>query len=159
RSGAGANIWSGPVTLTNAGINSTVALGVDAGSLAINAAIGQTAGVNVVKVGPGTLVFGGTTANTFNGGTTTIAEGGRGLNKTPGGNALNAQTIVVGDNVGAGTDQLVWMASNQLNNQSFPTTVQGSGVLNLNNFSDTIANTVTVVSGLAASASVATGTG
>src|SRR5207249_4153397 len=57
RSLAGSNTWTGNVTLTNAGFNSTVALGVDAGTLAINAPIGQTAGVNVAKVGAGVLEF------------------------------------------------------------------------------------------------------
>src|SRR5262249_11147654 len=75
RSIAGANTWAGNVTLTNAGQNAQVNFGVDAGSLAINAPIGQSASVNVTKVGAGTLVFGGSSANTYNGGTTTIAEG------------------------------------------------------------------------------------
>ncbi len=64
RSLAGTNAWTGPVTLTNAGNNSLVVLGVDAGTLAINAAVGQSANVNVTKAGAGVLEFGGTAANT-----------------------------------------------------------------------------------------------
>src|SRR5262249_16537329 len=128
---AGANTWAGNLTLTNAGFNSTVVVGVDAGSLALNGAIGQTANVNVTKVGPATLDFAGSLANTYTGGTTTIAEGTLRLNKSGGVDAISSQAIQIGDNVGgAGADQLIWLGSNQVNDGA-SITVQGSGVLNL----------------------------
>src|SRR5262249_26060819 len=96
---------------------------------------------------------------TYTGGTTTIAEGTLRLNKPAGGDAITAQAIQGGDNGGAaGADQLVLANSNQINDGA-TITVQGSGAPNLNNQNEPVNNTVTLISGISSSTSVATGTG
>src|SRR5262249_26997473 len=103
RSTNGSNTWSGLVSLTPT--NTQVGIGVDAGSTlcmtgVVQLVSGQT-GVGILKLGGGTLEFGGSLPNTFTG-TTTVRAGTLNLNKTPGLNAI-AGPLVVGDD-GGGTN-------------------------------------------------------
>ncbi len=94
----------------------------------------------LVKTGTGTLTLSGTSANTFTG-DTTVNAGTLILNKT----AVTAVSgnLIVGD--GTGTDTVQLGGNNQIANGS-TVTVNSSGVLDLNNNSDTVGNT-TVVGG------------
>ncbi len=83
-------------------------------TLQINAQIANTSGNALVKSGDGTLVLGGTMANTYTG-TTYVNAGTLALNKTAGVNAI-AGNIVVGD--GRGTDILRLDADEQIANTS-----------------------------------------
>ncbi|HYF48890.1 MAG TPA: autotransporter-associated beta strand repeat-containing protein, partial [Planctomycetota bacterium] len=127
--------------------------------LIVSAAIsGTAAGAGITKTGDGTLQLSGTASNTYTG-TTTVSTGTLQLNKTAGLNAI-AGPLVIGD--GAGTDSVELLASNQIAN-SAAVTVSTSGVLDLNNFSETLGNAastfLTLESGAASAASVRTGTG
>ena len=80
RSLGGTNEWAGTVTFTN----NWARWAVDSGTLTINGAIGQdAAGRGMDKIGAGTLVFAGSTSNTYTG-NTNIYEGTLRLAKTGG---------------------------------------------------------------------------
>ncbi|HZJ17069.1 MAG TPA: autotransporter-associated beta strand repeat-containing protein, partial [Chthoniobacteraceae bacterium] len=161
RSVAGSNTWAGRVDLRQDQGTNYEAIGVDAGTLIVNGIVSSNAGINFSKVGLGTLEFAGSTANTFTGGTFIVNEGTWRFNKTAGVDAVTAFGIQVGDNIGgAGADQLILAASNQINDGA-TLTVTSSGALNLNNQSDNVNPVVTLNSGLgvAAVASLTTGSG
>lgn len=90
------------------------------------------AGGGLTKTGTGTLTISGTAKNTFTG-ATTVNAGTVVLAKTAGLDAIKG-TTTIGD--GVGTDIVRLGASNQFNTGSI--TINSSGLLDLNNFSDTI---------------------
>jgi fibronectin-binding autotransporter adhesin len=138
----GSNTLSGAITL---GSNSLV--GADSGtSLTMSGVISGT-GFNLTKVGAGTVTLSGGTANAYTG-STIVNEGTLILSKTAGSVAI-AGPLTIGD--GAGTDVVQLNASSQIS--TVAVTINSSGQLNLNNFSNTI-GTLTLTGG-----SVTTGTG
>src|SRR5262249_37352772 len=84
-----------------------------------------------IKVGSGTLELAGTGGNGFLG-TTEVDAGELDLHES-GGNAVSGP-LVIGD--GTGTDIVKLLANNQIGDTS-PVTINSSGVLDLNGFSDT----------------------
>ncbi len=88
----GDNAWNGAVVLTG---NSRVF--VQANSLAINGAISESAaGSGLRKAGLGTLTLGGTTANTYTGGTIVQDYGVLQLNKSAGVAAIPGDLTIIG---------------------------------------------------------------
>jgi len=98
--------------------------------------------VGILKSGFGTLVLGGSTSNTFTG-TTSVNEGTLALAKTGGAQAMTGPISVGDNNVQsgfAGSDILEYRGNDQLPDWLVPVTVNGTGLINLNGFSDTIGN-------------------
>lgn len=97
----------------------------------------------ITKAGPGTLTLAGSSANTFTG-SLTVNAGTVALAKTAGTNAV-AGPITIGDGIGAASSAAVRLdASNQIANSGGLVTINADGVLQLNNFTesiDTIAGT------------------
>ena len=137
---------SGIVNLGSVARTFTVAPGSSSAGLLVTAEVRGTGGL--IKAGAGILTLAGTTANTYTG-ATTVNAGTLSLSKPAGTNAF-AGPLVVGDF--AGSDQAVLTADNQIPN-TVPVTVNGSGILDLNNRSDSIAS-LAMTGGL-----VTTGTG
>ena len=104
----------------------------------LNGPIGQdAAGRGIVKAGIRTLSIGGSAANTFTG-PATVNEGTLLLNKSGGVNAIAGSALIVGDGVGGSqVDVARLLTSNNIGNAT-PVTVNSSGLLDLNNFDDTI---------------------
>src|SRR5262249_43433815 len=97
------------------------------------------------KVGHGAVQFAGSTANAYTG-LTTVNDGTLQFNKPAGVNDI-PNNLVIGDGSGAaGSAVAQWLASNQVPD-SANVTVQSDGKLDLQGFSETIAN-LTVNSGL-----------
>ncbi len=104
-------------------------------ALTLNGPIGGSGGLT--KIGPGRLVYSGSTANTYSG-LTTVNEGELDLNKPAGIQAIKpyGPGLVIGD--GIGSDSVVCYNGNQFNSVVTPVTINSSGVLNLNGYSDVI---------------------
>ncbi|WP_425614644.1 autotransporter-associated beta strand repeat-containing protein [Anatilimnocola sp. NA78] len=138
--------------------------GASGTDLTVSSAIVDGTGLQslgIIKSGFGSLELGGTGANTLSG-TTTVQEGTLLLNKT-GGNAL-AGPLTIGDanpqSGFAGSDAVRYLQPNQLPDYGALVTITPTGLLDLNNHSDTIGvadvqNALSVQAGGA----VATGTG
>ncbi|HEY5311373.1 MAG TPA: autotransporter-associated beta strand repeat-containing protein, partial [Pirellulales bacterium] len=141
----------------------TVNDGASGDDLVISAAISDGNGIfngGITKVGLGTMQFTGSTANTYTG-TTTINEGTLELNKTPGVNALTGPLTVGEGSLGAGgaDSQVVrLLASNQING-ALAVTVNSTGLLDLNGFSDTIGTGPDMVALTINGGNVSTGAG
>ena len=126
----GTNTWDGTVTLaadavinifTNARLNLSNVLG---------------GGGGLTKTGPGTLVFSGASANTYLG-NTVVNEGALELDKGPTDGAIPNGTLTIGDGTGGiNADIVREMDSYQIG--SIPITINNSGLLDLNGFSDTV---------------------
>ena len=119
-----------------------------------NGAIFGNGAVNVGAGGVGWIYFGGSTGNTYTG-TSLLSSGPIGLGKSSG-NSLCGTITVQGTMSGnfPGTGNLVWLASNQISDDSDVSVVTSGGVLNLAGFTDTI-NGLSLTAG----SSVATGAG
>jgi autotransporter-associated beta strand protein len=132
----GPNTWAGAVNALGANASvSAIFAPIGGSSLILSGIIGGTAGSVLTTTGDPILtsvVFSGTSGNVFPG-TVRIKQGLLVLNKSSG-NAI-AGALVVGD--GAGTDAVRLQRANQIADTS-PVTINSSGVLNLNGFSDTI---------------------
>ncbi|MCO6457780.1 MAG: autotransporter-associated beta strand repeat-containing protein [Pirellulaceae bacterium] len=145
RSLAGANTWTGNIDLES---NPTT-FGIDAGSLQVSGQlVGDlntlvSTGNGLTKHGGGTLELGGPNPNNFTG-QTTVNQGTLILNKPAGVDAIGGN-LVVGDALGGdNADQVILMADEQIAHVAARThTVQASGLLNLNGFSETIGHNST----------------
>ncbi|MDB6028100.1 MAG: Extracellular serine protease precursor [Verrucomicrobiales bacterium] len=131
---SGTNSWSGPITLeSDALINS----GAGTAKLTLSGAIDGAGGFT--KTNTGTLVFNGTDANTY-AGTSVLADGTLQLGKaflTFGVQSIPGP-LVIGTTNGASRSDIVQLTfQNQIANNS-AITLNGSGKLDLNNFSDTV---------------------
>ena len=108
---AGNNTWSGPITLI---VNQNHGFGVDAGTLFLTGAIGQTGNAGIIKQGNGTLEIGGIFPNTYTA-NTVVRQGTVNFNKIAGVNAFPGGTLVVGDEGGgANADKAVFLRANQI---------------------------------------------
>ena len=130
-SGPSTNSWRANFTLGSA---CSVDIWTDS-ALTLNGPIGGSGGVT--KIDLGTLIYSGSTANTYSG-LTTVNEGELDLNKPAGIQAIKAYGpgLVIGD--GTGNDKVVCQNNNQIFSAVTPVTINSSGVLNLNGYSDVI---------------------
>lgn len=126
------NSWAGNITVAEDAV-----FDVAAGQLTLSGVLaGGAAGRTLTKRGTGTLVYTGTTANTY-AGATAVAEGVLQLNKTAGTNAL-AGNLIVGDGTGnAGSDIVRLLAADQIADAA-AVQVGTSGLLDLNGQSETV---------------------
>lgn len=130
-SGEGVSSWSGNITL-----NTNLSVGITTGdTLTLSGAISGSG--DFVKNGVGTVRFSGTSNNTYTG-TTWVNFGTLELFKTGGGVTAVPGTLIVGnDGGGPSSDVVRLLLSNEIANTSL-VTVNSSGLLDLNNFSDTV---------------------
>ncbi len=134
----GSNTWASPITLaTNSTLGNTVTIGADTGTtLTLGATNGTAAtigdngaGINVTKVGSGTLVESGTYSNTY-GGLTTVNGGTLQLNVT--GTAVPGSLVVGNGTSPAGSEVVTLEQSNQIGSGTSTVTVNSDGVFNEN---------------------------
>lgn len=93
---------------------------------------------SLTKAGTGTLTLSGTGANS-NSGTIAINDGTVALAKTAGTNAIGGATVNVGDSSGAAASAVLRLdASNQIADYAGLITLNADGVLQLNNFTESI---------------------
>ncbi|HEY5314876.1 MAG TPA: autotransporter-associated beta strand repeat-containing protein, partial [Pirellulales bacterium] len=122
----------------------TVNDGATGDDLVISAAISDGNGLfssGITLSGLGTVQFAGSAANTYTG-TTIVNSGTLELNKTPGVNALTGPLTIGDGGYGSGgqnSDVVRLLASNQLN-AAVNVTINSTGLLDLNGFSDTVGN-------------------
>ena len=118
------------ITLATANVTVDVAVGVN---LSLAGSLGGSVGVT--KIGPGTLTYSGSTANTYSG-FTTVNEGELDLNKPYNVEAIAAYGLglVIGD--GIGTDTVHYLNDKQIFSDVTPVTINSSGVLDLNGHVD-----------------------
>ncbi len=140
------NLTTGNLYMSTATRQLTVAdayttAGVDQVGLIINSVVSGAAGLGITKAGAGTLVLNPVAADGYTG-VTTINEGTLQLGSFAG--VLIDGNVVVGNNIGSANytagDKLQVLklgASNQILNTA-TVTINDSGLLNLNNFSNTI---------------------
>ncbi len=130
----GTNIWEGNVTLASDTVVSATALLGHVSALNFAGAISGAGGL--AKNGLGNLVFSGFTANTYSG-ATLVNEGTLQLAKFAA-DAIGSGAFIIGDGIGgADADVVQELGPNQLNS-AVPITINSSGLLDLNNFSDTV---------------------
>lgn len=160
---AGNNVWQGTV----AGQGNIVlggnpsGVGVVAGTTLTFGGLGIVTGAQSLgKTGPGTLELAGSVTNTYTG-NTYVNEGTLLLNKSGAAIAINGGEIMVGDSQGGDNADVLLYAStagtDQIGNRVIRVT--SSGLLNLNNVSDTNNNTIVLDVGPTISANIATGGG
>lgn len=130
---SGTNTWSGPVVLTKTTPNPNVFLGAEGGTLTLSGVVSGTAGLT--KVGTGTIVLGGSSANTY-AGITRVNAGLLSLDKSSG--LAIPHALIVGDGVGgANSDELRLLQNEQILNAA-AVTVMSSGFVNLNGLTETL---------------------
>ncbi|HSU54459.1 MAG TPA: autotransporter-associated beta strand repeat-containing protein, partial [Candidatus Dormibacteraeota bacterium] len=122
--------WAGAITL-----NGDVFINVFGGTFTNSGAITGTGGVT--KGQTGTLIYAGAGLNTYSG-DTVVNTGTLELSKTVATAGIVNGTLTIGDDLGgADTDIVREMGPNQINS-SVPITINSSGLLDLNDFSDAI---------------------
>ncbi|HEY5313448.1 MAG TPA: autotransporter-associated beta strand repeat-containing protein, partial [Pirellulales bacterium] len=148
----GNDTWNGNVTVSTA---SNVGV-VSGTTLTINGVIGGAFGLT--KILPGTLVFGGSSANT-NTGTTTVSEGTLLLSKPAGVDAIAAGGLLaVGNDAGGPDSDLVQLTAANEIDPAASVTIDSTGQLELNGFNQALAG-VTMEFGPTQSALVTTESG
>lgn len=130
---AGANTINNNITFSNINITILVSNSVSltlAGSLSASVFV-----TNVTKIGLGTLIYSGSTGNTYTN-LTTVNEGELDLAKS-GVQAIApyGAGLMIGD--GSGTDTVRYLGGYQIFSVVTPITITSSGVLDLNGYSDT----------------------
>jgi autotransporter-associated beta strand protein len=118
---AGSNFWAGPITLAR----DTTIRADSAITLQLGGAIGGTGSLS--KIGPGTLIFSGTNANSYDG-TTTVARGSLLLAKADGTNAVPGD-LIIGDGVGGANADVVQLLADSQIRDSSAVTITSSGLL------------------------------
>lgn len=128
---AGSLTASGPVSL---GSNTLTVSG--AGNTTLSGVVGGNGGIT--KTDAGTLTLSGTGANSFSG-TLAINDGTVALAKTDGTNAIGGATVNIGDGSGAAASAVLRLdASNQIADHAGLITIASDGVLQVNNFTESI---------------------
>ena len=135
----------------NLGSSTRVIATTSSGTTTLSGVVSGTGGLT--KDGTGVMQLSGSSANTYSG-STLVNAGTLLLAKTAGVNAV-AGAVTVGDGAGgAGTDILRLSAANQIDDTA-AVTISGSGLLDLNGFSETVQS----VSSSAATSQIALGAG
>jgi len=129
-----ATIQTNVVLLGNTTIN-VATNGGSPGTLTINGGISGTG--SLTKLGVGTLTFAGSPGNTYSG-ATFVNEGTLSLNKSSLFAIPSGEALVIGDGIGADDADVVRYGGNNMINSSSPITINGSGLLDLDGFSDTL---------------------
>jgi fibronectin-binding autotransporter adhesin len=131
--------------------NATIEVATN-GALELNGPISGAGGIT--KTSPGRMRFSGTSANNSYTGPTVVKDGLLELAKSGSYYGIGYGSLTVGDGTGAAGSAIAReLASYQLG--SIPITVNSDGVLDLNNYSDTVGNSLTLNGG----GDVMTGTG
>jgi autotransporter-associated beta strand protein len=126
---SGAGSWAGQILLEG-----DVSINVFGGSFTNSGPIVGSGGIT--KGQSGTLIFSGNNANTYAG--STVVNQGLLLLSKPSGVAIFGSALVIGDDLGgADADIVRETAPNQIFS-TLPITINSSGLLDLNNFSDAI---------------------
>ncbi|WP_254512258.1 autotransporter-associated beta strand repeat-containing protein [Anatilimnocola floriformis] len=154
---SGTVTWTGNMDLSN----SNASIGVESGAtLIVSGVIANQTGstMRLLKAGAGTLRLTGTQANVYRG-DTVVLQGTLELGKTAGVNAIGGN-LVIGDNIGGDNAAAVrLLANNQIPHIEYfgaaltTTTMNSSGLLDFNGFTDTIGN-LTMVEGSTYSADI-----
>lgn len=128
--------WTGPITLQT---NTTVGVVGPDGLLTLSGAITGPGGLT--KIGEGTLVYAGSTTNTYQG-NTQVNEGTLQLSKPSFVGAIRHGTLIVGDGIGAvASARVLWTENSQLtermswplfNHALVPVVVNADGLADLN---------------------------
>ena len=127
---SGTASWAGPITL-----NDDVVVNVFGGTFTHSGVISGIGGIT--KGQAGTLIFSGSSGNTYSG-DTVVNTGVLQLSKNSGLFAVRGSSLVIGDNLGGdGADIVRYTANGQLLS-SVPITINSSGLLDLNNFTDDV---------------------
>jgi autotransporter-associated beta strand protein len=126
----GSNSWAGPITL---GTNSTISVFTNE-FLNLSGPISGTG--DITKIGGGTLIFSGGTANTYSG-STFMNEGTLQLSKTVTDGGI-PHDLFVGDGVGPAVSDVVRLTGNAQIATVSDVTIATSGLLDLNEISEGI---------------------
>jgi autotransporter-associated beta strand protein len=130
----GNNIWDAPIVLTgdtNIGAESGSVLDFDQPIKENLSGMDVKHGANVTKVGAGTIQFTGTTSNTYTG-ITTVQDGTLQLGKSGTGIGIPGKLVVGTGTLSPGSAVLQLLGDSQLQLTTL-TTVNGDGLLDLNN--------------------------
>ncbi len=149
--------WSAPIAMN---ANATIGVSGSSNTLTLT---GNISGVNFVptKILPGTLVFAGTTANTYGNASiaTVVNEGTLLLNKTAGLDAIPAGLLTIGNEFGGPQSDIVELLAAGQIDQNNQVTVSSSGWLNLNGNSQTLGAALTLNFDASYAAQLTTGAG
>lgn len=127
---SGTASWAGPITLNN-----DVLVNVFGGTFTNSGVISGAGGFT--KGQSGTLIFSGASGNTYLG-DTVVNTGVLQLSKNSGLFAVRGSSLVIGDDIGGdGADIVRYTANGQILS-SVPITINSSGLLDLNNFTDDV---------------------
>src|SRR5262249_45044285 len=127
---SGTASWAGPITLLG-----DVFINVFGGTFTNSGPITGSGGVT--KGQTGTLIYAGSGINSYNG-DTIVNIGSLDLSKTVATAGIVNGTLTIGDDIGGDDADVVReRGANQINS-SVPITINSSGLLDLNNFSDAI---------------------
>jgi autotransporter-associated beta strand protein len=127
---SGTASWAGPITL-----NGDAFINVFGGTFTNSGAITGSGGVT--KGQSGTLIYAGSGVNSYNG-DTIVNTGVLDLSKTISTAGIVNGTLTIGDDIGGNDADVVReRGANQINS-AVPITINSSGLLDLNNFSDAI---------------------
>jgi autotransporter-associated beta strand protein len=129
-SGFGSNSWAGDITL---GSDTTISVQTN-DFLNLSGPISGTG--DMTKIGPGTLIFSGSTPNTYSG-STFMNEGTLQLSKTIVDGSI-PHNLFVGDGVGPGSSDVVRVTGNAQIATVSDVTIATSGLLDLNEISEGI---------------------
>ncbi|HEY5314514.1 MAG TPA: autotransporter-associated beta strand repeat-containing protein, partial [Pirellulales bacterium] len=131
---SGNDTWTGNIALASASN-----VGAASGTTLTISGVISGAGA-LTKILPGTLVFGGSTANT-NTGTTTVAEGTLLLSKPSGIDAIAAGgSLTVGNDAGGADSDLAQLTAAGEIDPGDSVTIDSTGQLDLNGFNQTLTN-------------------
>lgn len=125
---SGPNSWTGPITLASDSV------------IEVNGSTFDLSGVisgpgDFTKVGGGTLIFSGAAGNNYTG-NTFVQEGTLELGKVLA--IQSSASLVIGDGIGGAIADVVRYTANNCINTSVPISIDETGLLDLNGFSDTV---------------------
>ena len=139
----GANTVENSITLATA--TSVLVVVSNGVSLTLGGVLSSSGTVGVTTTGAGTLTYAGGGNNSYSG-TTLISAGTLQLNV--GGTSAFGGSLVIGDGTGTGSPTLQLLQSTEIADLA-PITINQNGLLDLNNFSETVSSSLTLNTGTA----------